>query len=281
MQRQLAQLDCPLSVPCGQCIGCRLERSRQWAIRCVHEAQQNEENIFATLTYDDENLPYRGSLQRSDLQKFFKRLRKKVPKIRTFYCGEYGENLERPHYHALIFGWRPSDLEILRDGEHKLYTSEKLSKTWGLGHTSFGDVTFESAAYVAGYVTKKITGDGADTHYSRSDPETGECYQLIPEFNGMSRSPPIGGAWLQKYGKDTYQKDELIMRGRPMKPPRAYDKLMEELDYDLLEEAKARRLQEQARSQARQNLDPYLGTYLHWKARTHITQQKTNKRELK
>lgn len=275
-----ALLDQRLTVPCGQCIGCRLERSRQWAIRCVHEAQQHEESIFATLTYNDENLPYRGSLHRPDIQNFFKRLRKKTPPIRVFYCGEYGENLSRPHYHALIFGFRPGDAEQKTRGDFPIYESELLSQTWGLGHANFGNVTFDSAAYVAGYCTKKITGDAADSHYTRSDPETGEVYKLVPEFNGSSRKPPIGGRWLQEHGRDTYKKDALIMRDREMRPPRAYDKMMEELDYELYETAKKKRLLEGAAAQHRQNLDPYLGSYLHFKARDKIARQKTNQRKL-
>ncbi len=95
-----------LSLPCGQCIGCRLERSRQWAMRCMHEAQLHENNCFITLTYDNTHLPSDGSLHYKDFQLFIKRLRKKFgnTRIRYYMAGEYGENFGRPHFHACIFG---------------------------------------------------------------------------------------------------------------------------------------------------------------------------------
>ena len=81
-----------VSVPCGRCIGCRLERARQWSIRCIHEASLYEANCFVTLTYDDDNLPLDGSLRPRDMVLFLKRLRKRFgPGIRFFQCGEYGD----------------------------------------------------------------------------------------------------------------------------------------------------------------------------------------------
>ena len=151
-------------VPCGQCIGCRLERSRQWAIRCVHEASLHTDNCFITLTYSPDCLPSDGSLNHDDFQKFFKRLRKHIApkKIRYYMCGEYGEDLQqpsklgRPHFHACLFGLDFDDkqLYIVRD-DVKLYTSATLEKIWGKGFVTIGDVTFESAAYVARYIAKK------------------------------------------------------------------------------------------------------------------------------
>jgi len=94
-----------LELRCGQCIACRLEKSRQWAVRCMHEASQWDNNVFVTLTYDDEHLPEDQGLDVSEFQRFAKRLRKARPddKVRYFHCGEYGEQLQRPHYHALVF----------------------------------------------------------------------------------------------------------------------------------------------------------------------------------
>ena len=204
----------------------------------------HDDNCFITLTYDDENLPEGGSLRQSDFVKFMKRLRKKVPRVRVYYCGEYGETTFRPHYHACLFGWRPADPTLFStSGEFPLYESPMLAKTWGHGHASFGEMTFETAAYTARYVTKKITGPGADDHYTRMDPETGEIHHIDPEFCGMSRRPGIGLPWLQKYGRDAYDKDEVILRGRSMRPPRAYDKAFENLDYPKMEEIKLARSQ--------------------------------------
>ena len=90
--RDAADPDDPLKIPCGRCIGCRLERSRQWAIRCVHEASLYERNCFITLTFSPEHFPKDRSLNKRDFQLFIKRLRKKFgPGVRYFHCGEYGE----------------------------------------------------------------------------------------------------------------------------------------------------------------------------------------------
>lgn len=220
-----------LTIPCGQCIGCRLERSRQWAIRCMHEAQLHQECSFITLTYDDNNLPFGYSLELQDFQKFMKRLRKSQGPLRFYMCGEYGETTHRPHYHALIFGWRPNDPELFsKSGEHNLYESPTLTKIWGLGHATFGELTFETAAYVSRYCTKKITGDKAEEHYRWVDHETGEIHQRTPEFSTMSRRPGIGLPWLEKFGRETYDHDSIVMNGQLMRPPRSYDKQFEQID---------------------------------------------------
>lgn len=232
-----------MTVPCGQCVGCRLERSRQWAVRCVHEAQMHDDNCFVTLTYDDDYLPYGETLHRPDFQKFMKRLIKNSRrKIRLFYCGEYGDDTLRPHYHACLFGYRPDDPELFSTkGDYKLYTSKFLSKTWGLGHASFGELTFETAAYTARYCVKKITGKNAKVHYETMDPETGEITERVPEFSGSSRRPGIGATWLKKYGADTYLKNEVILRGMAMKPPRFYDDSFAKIDAAIVEIAKLER----------------------------------------
>jgi len=201
----------------------------------------HSENCFITLTYDDDFLPFGGSLYRPDFQKFCKRLRKKVGPFRLFYCGEYGETTRRPHYHAILFGFRPNDPELFSQGKHKLYESKLLRETWGLGHASFGEATFETAAYVARYVTKKITGPAAEKHYQTVDPETGEIYDLVPEFNGMSRRPGIGLPWLKKYGRGAYERDEVVLRSKAMKPPRAYDLQFEVTDPLLFQSVKLAR----------------------------------------
>lgn len=183
-----------IELPCGQCIGCRLERSRQWAMRCVHEASMYEHNSFVTLTYDEDNLPNRGQLRYDHWQNFAKRLRKQIEpsRVRFFMCGEYGEENGRPHYHACLFGhdWEDKKYHMTTNAGEKLYTSESLDKLWGHGLCSTGDVTFASAGYVARYVLKKITGDAAEEHYRRFD-ELGH-YQLEPEFCGMSLKPGLG-----------------------------------------------------------------------------------------
>lgn len=219
-------------VPCGQCIGCRLERSRQWAIRCVHEASLHDENCFITLTYDDKHLPRDGSLHVEDFQKFMKRVRKKHEdkKIRFFHCGEYGDAMGRPHFHAIIFGLDFRDRKGYTIRKGSVLSSDELAQLWPNGFNAVGDVTFESAAYVARYITKKVTGDRAEKHYERIDYKTGEVINLRPEYTTMSRRPGIAHGWIEKYHPEVYPCDEVIMRGRQMKPPRYYDAQMEKFE---------------------------------------------------
>ena len=225
----------PVSVPCGQCIGCRLEKSRQWAIRCLHESKMHENNCFITLTYDEEHLPEDGSLNLPDFQKFMKRYRKAIGiPIRFFHCGEYGDKTKRPHYHALIFGHDFCDKELWsrRNGED-LYVSPTLERLWPFGFSTIGQVTFESAAYVARYVMKKVTGPLAIHEYCEVDWTTGEILsERKPEYTTMSRRPGIGSSWFQKWSKDVYPSDEIIINGKQVKPPKFYDSQFEIMNSD-------------------------------------------------
>lgn len=217
--------DRPLELPCGQCVGCRLERSRQWALRCVHEAQMHERNSFVTLTYSPANLPADGGLHVEDWQKFAKRLRKAIGPFRFFHCGEYGPENLRPHYHALLFGEDFSGDRVLCSsgrGANALFRSRLLEETWGHGFVTLGAVTFESAAYVARYVMKKATGALAEERYVRYDSNTGECWEVRPEYVTMSRRPGIGASWFEKFRGDVFPADEVVYGGRRYRPPRYY-----------------------------------------------------------
>lgn len=235
-----------LKLPCGQCVGCRLERSRQWAMRCLHEASLYDRNVFITLTYSDEHVPEDWSLRYSDYQKFFKRLRKQYAyfDVRTwsyapryYMCGEYGEQFSRPHFHACVFGCDFPDREYFRTNQSgsRLYTSKTLEKLWPYGYSSVGDVTFESAAYVARYVMKKVTGRNADRHYEAVDSDTGEIFYRVPEFNHMSLKPGIGARWFDLYKSDVYPHDSIRVNGMKVRPPKYYDKLLEASDYGMHE----------------------------------------------
>lgn len=227
-----------MTVPCGQCTGCRLERSRQWAVRCMHEASLHADNCFLTLTYSDEFLPEYGSLVKSDFQKFIKRVRKRYA-FRYFHCGEYGELSKRPHYHALFFGLDFSDkvLWSVRNG-NDVFRSDILESLWTFGNSEIGSLTFESAAYVARYCVKTLQNlrfrkgdresyvDALDREYSRLDPDTGELVLVAPEYVTMSRRPGIGNGWFEKFGTEVYPSDEVIVRGKSCKPPRFYDRLL-------------------------------------------------------
>lgn len=240
-------------IPCGGCIGCRLERSRQWAVRCIHESQMHEHNSFITLTYSSENLPKNLSLSVPDFQKFMKRLRKaiKTP-VRYYMCGEYGDQNYRPHYHACLFGYDFPDKILFKvSNGNNLYISQQLIDIWGKGHCLIGDVTFESAAYCARYVMKKITGKMAENgHYDRVDEDTGEVYSVLPEYNAMSRRPGIGKTWYDNYKSDVYPYDEVVSQGKMLRPPRFYDRCLSSEDIILFEEIKQKRYE-----RAQKNLD--------------------------
>jgi len=216
-----------LRLPCGRCVGCRLERSRQWAVRCMHEASQWPSSVFVTLTYDDEHLPEDQGLDVSEFQRFAKRLRKARPgdKVRYFHCGEYGERGGRPHYHALLFNVDFPDRYPWRSDT---YRSAELERLWSLGHSELGSVTFESAAYVARYSLKKLSGQAAIEGYRRFHLRTGEEVTVSPEYATMSHG--VGRSWLEQFADDVYPLDRVVSRGREAKPPRYYDKRLEEVD---------------------------------------------------
>lgn len=229
----------PLKVPCNQCIGCRLERSRQWAIRCVHEASLYKQNCFITLTFDNEHLPASGSLDKRDFQLFMKKLRKRFGSgVRYFHCGEYGEKNMRPHYHACLFNFdfpdKYLDPKIQKPGGFPLYRSHELEKLWGLGFATVGEVNFETAAYVARYVTKKFSNPDPEkvkAHYELLNKKTGEITDLLPEYTTMSRRPGIGRAWLEKYTGDIYPADRVVIKRKgeyiETRPPRYYDNIFQ------------------------------------------------------
>lgn len=228
-------VDMPVQVPCGQCIGCRLERSRQWAIRCMHEASLHRDNCFLTLTYDNDHFPDGGSLNKRDICLFLKRLRKRFGDgIRFFQCGEYGTLFARPHHHVLLFGFDFPDKKYWSSSNGvPLYRSSILEELWPFGFCSVGNVTFESAAYVARYITKKVTGDSAAAHYSGR----------LPEFITMSRRPGIAREWFSKYASDVYPRDECIIRGKMVaRPPRYYDRIYDLTDHLAFAKIKARRI---------------------------------------
>jgi len=225
-----------IDIPCGQCIGCRLERSRQWACRLVAECEEHVFSSFLTLTYAE--MPLHSSLNLDDITLFFKRLRRHLEprKVRYFQCGEYGERHGRPHHHVILFGedfgadrvpFKPSQSGLPQ------YTSGTLDDLWGHGDCTIGDVTFESAAYVARYALKKITGDAREAHYAGRK----------PEFVTMSRRPGIGASWFERFKSDVYPGDVFVPgHGRPASlPPKAFDRLLERSDPELFGRVKRAR----------------------------------------
>jgi len=227
----------PMQLACGRCQGCRLEHSRQWAVRCVHESKMHAVNTVVTLTYDDDHLPSGGNLHYPHFQSFMRKLRRWSPvPVRFFMCGEYGDLNKRPHYHAALFGFDFLDKKLCLTSKsgNDQYSSEVLDKLWPHskpGRSTVGDPTFESFAYIARYAMQKINGDIAHvTPEGRIDLRTGEILPRVPEFIQMSRAKGIGHSWIQKYGHtDVFPFDRVVMNGHESKPPRYYDKVLKSL----------------------------------------------------
>lgn len=245
-----------IMVPCNKCIGCRMDRAREWAVRCVHEAKMHDENCFLTLTYNEENIErcrkgfteeWRGrvyvredeGIYKRDFVNFMKTLRKMVDKkygkkIRFYHCAEYGDRFQRPHHHVCIFGYMPEDKEpyTFKDGI-TLYKSKEISEEWPYGIHTISDVTAESAAYCAQYLNKKIMHRLRNIHYG----------DVVPPYQTMSRRPGIGATYLKKYESDVYNYDMIVIDGMiKCKPPRYYDNKYELSDKMRLESLKIGRM---------------------------------------
>ena len=235
--KRLSETGIPVSVPCGQCVECRLDNARQWGIRIMKEAQCHEASSFLTLTYDDANLPDGGTLVKDDIQAFHKRLHNRLLRsrgygIRFYYSGEYGETYGRPHYHSIVFGFEFPDKQFYKYNKRgePIYQSEYLRDLWPVGRNGIGLVTFDSAMYVAGYVVDKVNGKlEKEGHYVRVDSD-GRVYSVLPEFAGMSRRPGIGRPWFDKFKDETYRDDFVVVNGARARPPRYFDNLFEDVD---------------------------------------------------
>lgn len=271
-----------LEVPCGTCLGCSIDHSRDWAVRAMHEAQTSESwnpdtgvwranSAYITLTYDDAHLPHQASLHLPDWQNFAKKMRRDLGPFRFLMCGEYGDDNGRPHYHACIFGHDFADDRELVKHNHQgdaLYTSPTLRDLWGRGHVLVGDVTFQSAAYVARYVIKKRHGKLNQEHYEWTDPETGEVIIRPPEFVNMSRRKGLGHAYFMRFYKEIAAADSVVLDGKQLRRPKYYDKLLQRLDPQKLEANKEDR---KRRAQRRDN-SPERGA-----VREYILQQKAGR----
>ena len=245
------------ATPCGQCIGCRLEYARVWGARLAHEVAFLEEcfgiySSFITLTYDEEHVPYGGTLVKPHLQDFFKRFRwhlaqEEPPReIRYYAAGEYGSTcpshgvkdctlcgpIQRPHYHAIILGFDFPDKKCLgyRDG-YAVYESEFLAKLWKKGSHEIGSFSFDAGVYVASYMLAKFKGKEYDVadYYCKYLPAIDAWMDLEPEFATMSLKPGIGKDWMEKYVNDLYPHDQCPIPGRGTfgKPPKYYDSIYE------------------------------------------------------
>ena len=237
----------PVQLPCGQCVGCRLEYSRQWANRCMLELQSHDSAYFVTFTYDDDHVPRSWypdpetgealpslTLRKRDFQLLMKRIRRRFPddKIRFFMSGEYGSETFRPHYHAILFGLHLDDLvpyKTVKEGDcyYTYYNSVKLSSCWldsdgkPIGFVVVGEVTWESCAYTARYVMKKLKGKDYGFY---------EKHGLEPEFTLMSRRPGIAREYYDTH-PSCFDSDYINIStpkgGKKFRPPRYFQKLFE------------------------------------------------------
>lgn len=221
----------------------------------MHEASLHERNSFLTLTYETDPV----SLDVDDLQRFFKRVRKSGLRVRHYSCGEYGTKLGRPHYHVCLFGedFR-EDAEPYKD---RLWISRRLEELWTHGFCIVGELVPESAAYVASYCQKKITGEAVYDHYQRVDPDSGEVHFVKPEFSVMSRGgrkgKGIAYGWWESFKDEVHRDDSIIVSGREVSPPRYYDHLLRAVDERAHAAIKDRR-REVAIARASENTDEKL-----------------------
>lgn len=251
----------PFSIGCGQCAACRLAKAGQWATRCVHEASLWEQNHFVTATYAPEFLPADLSVSKRAMQLFLKRVRKEFgPGVRFFLCGEYGERLGRPHYHAILFNLELNDRVLWRSTEtgSYLYRSATMERLWPFGAVEVGAVTHESAGYVARYAMKKVSGDRAAEHYRRTelDLETGELrsWSIEPEFLLMSRRPGIGAGWFDRFKSDAFPSDFVVVNGQKVPVPDYYKWKLSESEQVVV----TRGRRERARAHAANNTESRL-----------------------
>lgn len=206
-------------VPCGKCMGCRIARRREWSVRIMHELSTWKNcGFFLTLTYDDENMPDNQSLNKPDLQLFWKRLRKSIEpkKIRYYACGEYGENTKRPHYHAIVFGLSLSEINTVMNSKGRMI-SKDIEKLWKYGFNVVGTVTTDSAQYVAGYIEKKLNGPEGQLEYA----QTGR----VAPFSAASLG--IGRQYADENSQQIKQQLNITINGKNVGIPRYYKKRLE------------------------------------------------------
>lgn len=206
-----------LQVPCGKCLLCRIAKSREWSVRILHESSTVDDSTFVTLTYDDEHLPQDYGLHKDHLQKFIKRLRRKIEprKIRYYGCGEYGEKYGRPHYHIIIFNMSIKEESLIKD-------------VWQQGMIKCGTVTYDSARYVADYIFKKYDGKKGEEVYGK----------LQRPFQVYSKG--IGKDFAQSSKAYILRKKGITVRGVEVGLPRYYRKLLDIDPEEMHELAKAR-----------------------------------------
>lgn len=215
----------PLDLPCGKCLECLQQYSKEWSFRIMLEASLYEKNCFITLTY--KNSP--NFLVKKDLQDFLKRLRRRLEplRIRFFACGEYGKKGKRPHFHLIVFGWEPSDLvPFFRDKKgNQIYLSDFVSSVWSKGFITVGSLSLESAKYCAKYLQKM---------------QKNYTFFKVKPFVLMSLKPGIGLKAFQLKEDIFLKSDKIYFNGKSCKIPRYF--LNKSLDFNKVSLIKENRI---------------------------------------
>lgn len=227
----IAHFDDTIPIACGHCVSCRIKRAIEWKIRGVHEAASTFHPTYAvTLTYDQNHIPESGSLRRSDLQSFHRRLRYNTGfEFRFLACGEYGPTTGRAHYHGIYFGLRLPD--VYRAGRHLV--SRTLLDAWGNGQITFHIATPASIAYVSGYVVKKLRSEHrTEPIMTTVDFESGLITDETPvrrEFLQASNRPGLGSAWIEQHCDQVIENGFIVLKEKPCYViPSYYLKVMRE-----------------------------------------------------
>lgn len=236
--------DMPLTLRCGACIGCRIDRQTGWMIRMMHELQMAEKACFATFTYNDDCVPDDHGLRVEHWQEAAKRIRANIGDFRFFMAAEYGGDKLRPHYHAAIFGQDFTNDRVrvnVKGSPHYWWTNEAVTSAWRKGYVTVGELNSTTARYICNYMLKKVTGKKAKAAYERIDPLTGETWDVRPEFSTMSRRPGLGASWFDRYCDDVYPQDVVVLDGKKYRPPQFYDRLLQDRDPAMWRKVEARR----------------------------------------
>lgn len=225
-------------IPCGRCLGCRLDYSKSWSERILLECESWKYNWFLTLTYDDDHLVFDKSehnptLVKRHFQCFMKALRqyldrKGLESVRFYGCGEYGDESLRPHYHIIVFNLPLDDLVYYGDSKmgYPLYMSECLTNLWHRGNVYVAEVSAQSAAYVARYTQKKAE-NGIDKDFYKN-------LGIAEEFVLMSRRPGIGAYYFFDNADELLRTDKIYLPGgKVSKVPKYFLGLAEKtMDFD-------------------------------------------------
>lgn len=249
-------------IACQQCINCRLNYARDRATQIMLEVGEypEEECWFITVTYNDDFIPYHStkyydeeieewvtttgqSLDQKNAQKFFWKMRKHFKKVKKVYCGEYGSQTHRPHGHAILMGckldltrlekytvnewgdpiWRCKELE-----EKCWSWKDADGKKWSKGNIYVGRVTWETCSYVARYTLKKSLSASTNEEYSMWYKMHGKRPEYIEWSNGIGRS------YFERNMTTIYDLDQVPIinkkTGLPVKPPKSYDRILEQID---------------------------------------------------